>query len=97
MNLKATFEAIKVFNVEINGKSIGLFQQVSDWNGLVELSSLRTPSNSIIAWPCDRTTHMAKMFAEVIGGAEPKAETFQIVMCSPDIVLAGSVEKTGAA
>jgi len=79
MELEIEIVPIEKFEVKINGKSIGLFESKSSWEGFVKLQN---DAGVIIA--SDDRNLVGKMFADIF--TKEKKSSFSVVKISPSLI-----------
>lgn len=75
---------VRVYDLTVNGTSLGLFEIASEWEGLKKLESLRSKEVLIVA-PERYSNFMDGLFSQIQGIAI--IHNFHIVMASPNLTL----------
>lgn len=78
---------VRVYDLTVNGSSLGLFEIASEWEGLKKLESLRSKEVLIVApdSPERYSNFMDGLFSQIQGIAI--IHNFHIVMASPNLTL----------
>ena len=78
---------VNVYDLTVNGTSLGLFEIASEWEGLKKLEHLRTKEVLIVApnSPERYSNFMDSLFSQIQG--VPIIRDFNVIMASPNLAL----------